>query len=144
MTHNRKLVIGAVALVMGKVRNDGEAIDAVRNELEQILIESEWFPAAPFTFVSLILRYGNKNEVKPEFQGVSRKYKDLPLAIEMNMHDILAVHRRDKDKLKDIFRRATVCALIAAADKYNLTKQKLKEYAALLPEAEQINGAERE
>jgi hypothetical protein len=144
MAHDRKLVIGAVALVMGKVRNGGEAIDSIRNELEQILIESEWFPSAPFTFVSLILRYGNKNDIRPEFQRVSRKYNDLPLAIEVDMQDILAVHRRDKDKLKNIFGRATVCALIAAADKYNLPKQKLEEYAARFSEAERRHSLDRE
>lgn len=142
MAHNRKLVIGSVALVMGKVRNDGEALDAVRDELEHILIKSNWFPSAPFTFVSLILRYGMKNDIAPEFQRVSRKYNDLPLAIEVDMQDVLAVHRRDKEKLKDIFGRAGARALIAAADKYNLPKQKLREYAARLPEAEQVIGGD--
>ena len=133
MGHNRKLVIGAVALVMGRVRNES-VLDGVRDELEKVMIESGWFPSAPFTYISLIIRYGIKNQLQPEFQRVSRKYNDLPISIELDMQDIHAVHR-DADKLKALFGQAALEALIAVAERYKLPKQKLVAHRALWKEA---------
>jgi hypothetical protein len=133
MGHNRKLVIGAVALVMGRVRNEA-VLDSVRDELEKVIIESGWFPSAPFTFISLIIRYGIKNQLQPEFQRISRKYKDLPISIELSMEDVLALHR-NTDKLKALFGQAVLEALIAVAEKYRLPKQNLVAHRALWKEA---------
>lgn len=85
MEQKRKLLIGGVALVMGNVRNAGEAMVAVCDELDPILIESGWFPAAPFKYISLIIRYGVKTDLKPEFQPIIKKYGELPVAIVMGI-----------------------------------------------------------
>jgi len=127
MEQKRKLLIGGVALVVGNVRNAGDAMVGVCDELDPILIQSGWFPSAPFKYVSLIMRYGDKTDLNPEFQPVIEKYGELPIAIELKMEDIRAVHR-DKIKLKSLFRRVTLEALIAMAEKYGLPKSPIEAY----------------
>lgn len=56
MTNNRKLNLGAVSLVKGKVRNSIPTMTAVRDEFESVLARSGWFPMVPFKSIGLILR----------------------------------------------------------------------------------------
>ena len=127
MEQKRKLLIGGVALVVGNVRNAGEAMVAVCDELDPILAESGWFPFAPFKYVSLIIRYGDKIDLNPEFQPIIKKYGELPIAVELKVEDIRAVHR-DKIKLVNLFRQVALKALLAVAGKYGLPKSPIEEY----------------
>jgi Immunity protein 39 len=83
--HNRNLVIGTVALVMGRLRKDGTALDEVRDEVEQLMLSTDFLADAPFKFISLIIRYGLVNKTKPDDEPISKKYGDLPIAIELDM-----------------------------------------------------------
>jgi len=58
MAHNRKLVIGGVALVKARLKNDVQAMSAVRDELEKLLLDCDFFAAAPFKWIGLIIRFG--------------------------------------------------------------------------------------
>ena len=60
-----------------------EALTAVRDELEAVLIESGYCEGAPFSWVTLSIRYGLKEESEPHYQAINKKYGDLPLAIEV-------------------------------------------------------------
>ena len=91
MAHNRKLVLGGVALVKARIKNEVQAISQVRDELEPLLISSGWFPAAPFGWVGLNFRFGLKAESEPHFQRISRKHGDLPIAIEVDTHHLLEI-----------------------------------------------------
>jgi hypothetical protein len=65
MTHNRKLVIGGAALVKARLKNTGPAMVSICDELEKVLAASEFFANAPFGWISMIIRYGLKNEFEP-------------------------------------------------------------------------------
>ncbi len=107
---------------------------AVRDELDSVLAEAGWFPSAPFKYVSLIIRYGLKTELNPEFQRIIKKYGELPIAVELKMEDMRAVHC-DRNKLEELFKYATVEALLAVAERYALPKPLIEEYKSRHAEA---------
>lgn len=87
MVHNRKLVIGGVALTIAREnRYTMEVLGDVRDELEKILINNNYFDNVPFSMIGLILRYGLKNDEEPRYQRINKKYGDLPLSIELDTH----------------------------------------------------------
>ena len=127
MTNNRKLNLGAVALVKGKVRNDIPTMTAVRDEFESVLARSGWFPSAPFKSIGLILRYGTKTNLNPEFQRIHKPSGELEIAVELNMEELRVAHR-EPGKLASLAKAAISVALLGVAEKYELPKDAIKEF----------------
>jgi len=125
MTHNRKLVIGGAALVKVRLKNTGPAMVNVCDELEKVLAASEFFANAPFRWISLIIRYGLKNEFDPVYQRINKTHGDLPISVEVDTHPLLGA---DIETMKAVFRRATIEALLHVAQKYKLPAKPLEEY----------------
>jgi hypothetical protein len=106
------------------------AMQAVRAELEQVLLESAFFENAPFEWIGLIIRYGLKDEFDPEYQKVDKVHGDLPIAIEVDSNRLI---KADIEAVKAVFRRATSDALIHVAKKYGLPGESIKAYRERLP-----------
>lgn len=83
----------------------------------------KYLDSAPFEWITIVIRYGLKNEDEPYYQQISKKYGDLPLAIEV---DTLELVEEDRDGLKRLFMIATLKALIHAGQKYKLPVRALK------------------
>lgn len=123
--HNRKLGLSMVSLTKARPpRHDIEVATAIKNELEPVLITSGYLDDAPFEWVTIVLRYGLKNEEKPHYQRINKKYGDLPLAIELDMHELIEA---DRNELKRLFTIATLKALTHAGQKYQLPVKSLEE-----------------
>ncbi len=129
MPHNRKLVVGGVALVKQRLRNTIPALNSVRDEIEKILIESDFFRGAPFSWISLIIRYGLKNSVEPIYQRIDKKDGDLPISVEIDIHQLL---NANADTIKKTFELAAVNALLHVAHKYHLPSEELKGFQVRL------------
>ncbi len=102
MAHNRKLVLGAVSLVKGRIKNDLKVLDEVNDEVEPLLTESKFIEDAPFRWVGLIIRYGTKTVLRPEYQGINHVHGDLSVAVELEM-------RRLNTTAQSHFLRKSVC-----------------------------------
>ena len=90
MAHNRKLVLSGISLTMARPnRYDLDVMGEVMDELEEAMIASGYLDNAPFTWVGLLLRHGLKYEEIPHYQRINKKYGDLPLAIELDTHDLI-------------------------------------------------------
>ena len=125
MAHNRKIVLGAVSLTKARTRPyDLEIMGEIMDEIEGLIVENEYLNNAPFKWVSLIFRYGLKNEDEPHYQRINRKHGDLPLAIELDTHELREASR---EELKDRFTVATLNALIHAGKKYDLPTKALQQ-----------------
>ena len=125
MAHNRKLVIGGAALVKARLKNTGPAMTQVCDELEAVLIRAGWFPAAPFRWVGLIIRYGLNTESEPHYQRISKTHGDLPIAIEVDTNHILDIHT-EPARLKEFFKRVTIDCLLSVARRYDLPTEALE------------------
>ena len=102
---------------------DMQALTDVRDELEAILIKSGYCDNAPFSWVTLSIRYGLKDETKPHYQTINKKYGDLPFAIEV---PIEKMQDASLEELKHLFRSAALRALIHAGEKYSRPVDVLK------------------
>ena len=126
MAHNRKLVLGGVALTMARIpaKPMAAAGNYVRDELEQEIIHSGYLENAPFKWVGLIIRKGLVDEVEPHYQKIDPLDGELPLAIEIDVHQLLGV---SEDEMAAVYRKATLIALVHAGEKYKLNNNRMKE-----------------
>ena len=122
--HDRKYVPGAVDLVKGRVKNDFKVVD--QDEIEKILIDSDFFNNMPFQCVGLIYRYGHQNKTVPEYQRINKKYGDLPISVELKMEILQWADQNDLKLLKDILMIAALEALIHVGKKYKLSTHLLE------------------
>jgi hypothetical protein len=127
-THNRRLGLIGVALTLARNnREAGKALDAVRDELESVMDECGFLVDAPFSWVTVSVRFGLRNSAAPTYGAISKKYGDLPLAIEVDTAHLTGA---DLATLTKIFKRAVVTALVHAGLKYGRPTSRLE---AILP-----------
>lgn len=120
--HSRKLGLLSVALVKARVRGLGPALGNVRDTLEPLILP--WFPNGQFSWVTLSIRLGIKNDEKPSFGSISKQYGDLPLSIEIDTNEVLAVHH-DPELLHKLVHRHVLRSLGAVATRYGLPMESL-------------------
>lgn len=104
-------------------RAEVNALNRVRDELEQEIIECGYLDQAPFKWVGLLIRKGLVDETEPHYEKIDRKHGDLPLAIEVDTHRLL---NASEDEIAAVYRRATLIALIHAGEQYGLPTGRLK------------------
>ena len=125
MVQDRKIVLGGASLTMARAnRHDLPVMGEIMDELESIMIDIGYLDKAPFKWVGLILRYGLTNEDAPHYQRINKKHGDLPVAIELDVHDLVDASR---EVLKKIFLVATLKVLVHVGQKYELPYEKFAE-----------------
>ena len=82
-----------------------------------MIASSNFLGGAPFTWISIMLRFGLKNAEAPEYQGIQAKDNDLWVAIEVDTHDVLEASR---EQLKACLTIAILRSLIDIGRKYKL------------------------
>ena len=126
MGHNRLIVLGGVSLTNARTNRYAiEVLEEIMDELEGLMFKNSFLDNAPFSWVSLIIRYGLKNDEKPSFQRINQKYNDLPIAIEIDSHEFIGVN---KEELKSIFLNVALKSLIHVGMKYSLPIAFLEGY----------------
>ena len=131
--HNRKLGLVGASLTKARLhKQSGQALDFVRDVIEQTMTESGYLEDAPFSWVTIAIRYGLKNDDKPTYQPISKKYGDLPLAIEIDTHELMEASLGD---LKSIFGKAVLKALIHAGRKFERPTGSLEKMLSSFPDS---------
>lgn len=126
--HSRKLGLIGVALTKQRNnRHDIKALTIVRDVMEKVIIDSGYLDGAPFFWVTIAIRYGLKDDDKPSYQPISRKYGDLPLSIEVDTNGIIGA---SLDGLVLIFKRAVLNALIHAGETFGRPIDQLQKARA--------------
>lgn len=128
--HDRKFVYGSVSLTMQRPnRYEFEIGEEIQNEIEKIMVDSEYLKEAPFFWIDISIRHGLKNDIEPSYQNINKKYGDLPLTIEIDVHETIGA---SFDEMKRIEKTAILISLIHAGKKYNLPIEKLEEEYKLI------------
>ena len=126
--HDRKFGIVVTDLVKLRMsKRDMEALGQVRDELEAVLINTDFFLSTPFSWITLSIRLGLKNDEKPRVGRVSKKYGDLALTIEIDAHELL---NPTYNQMCDVFQRASLRSLIHVGKKFSCPIEKLEEMTA--------------
>lgn len=127
--HSRKLGIVGVSLTKARLPAGCEAVLAeVRDELELLMVNTRYLEHAPFSWVTVALRFGLKDDAKPKISRVNAKFGDLPLAIEI---DVAALQGESLAKYRVAYRRAAARALLGAATSYKLSQESIQALSAL-------------
>lgn len=127
--HNRKYVPGIVDLVKGRVKNLGKT--GHQDYVENLIIQSNFLKDAPFRWVGLIYWFGEKNETKPTYKHINKKYGDLPISIELKMEVLSAADKKSVEVLSQIMLIGALDALIDVGRKYDLPTQTFERARAL-------------
>lgn len=115
---------------MARLNRHGQVVGPeVMDELEAIMLEEGFLDGAPFKWIGIVLRYGLKNEDKPHYSRISKRHGDLPVAIELDTHELRFASR---DELKQRFMIATLKCLVDIGKKYNLPCERFSEMLAAL------------
>lgn len=131
--HDRKLGLVGASLTKARLnKQSGQALDMVRDAVEKAMVESGYLDGAPFSWVTIAVRYGLKNDDKPIYQRINKTYGDLPLAIEVDTHEMMGA---SLDDLKRIFLHAILKALIHAGQKYGRPVAALESMLVSAPES---------
>ena len=130
--HGRKLVLTGIALTMERYNQYDDIVsELARNQIEKILIDTHFFQSTPFSWITLAVRYGLKNEKEPHYQNINQKYGDLPLAIELDVNETIGA---SLDEMKTIIGRAVLISIIHAGKKYNCPVEILEKMLGNLPD----------
>lgn len=124
---DRRISLGAVDLVFGRVRSDGKLRTRIKKYLDHFLKKHGYYFHAPFLWVDLIYLHGTKNDLKVQFQKVGKKYGDLPITIELDMEMLQWADQNNLLLLHDIFMIGALEALIQVGKKYKLPTEILAE-----------------
>lgn len=110
-------------MIKGRVREAGLAMQEICNDLEPLLKEMGFVDNAPFKTVSMVIRFGEKTDLTPDYDPINKRYSELPVAVEM---ELAGLRVASKDVVKSAFVKATINVLIDVAKKYNLPSEPLE------------------
>ena len=79
------MLIGAVSLVKGRVREVGLVMQDVMNLLEPRMASAAFLVNAPFKTVHLIIRFGDKTDLEVEYQPINKRDMELPVAVQLEL-----------------------------------------------------------
>ena len=134
MAHNRKLVLGGVALTKARIpaRQNAAAANLVRDELEREMVASSYLLNAPFSWVGLIVRYGLRDEAVPHYETIDTEDGELAVAIEIDVCRLLSA---SENEMARVYRETTLGVLIHVGEKYGLSVAGLRALLAASPSA---------
>lgn len=122
MKHRRVFLLGAVALVRGRIRDSVQIGSRVQEKVESLLLEQGFFQSAPFDCIGLILRIGEQLVIEPKYQSVNQA-GELPISIELDMKQLRAVSSVEVER---IYTWATLEALLHVASTFDLPCELLR------------------
>lgn len=127
---DRRVLLCAVSLVMGRVRGDLSILAQLSEELESLLGE-QFFLDAPFNQIGIAIRYGEKTNLRPDYDPILEEggVRELPIAIEVEM---AILRRKNSETVYPIIKQALLDGLIAVAERYALNGERLRQERAAL------------
>ena len=127
--HGRKLGVMGVSLTKARLPKGCETVlNEIREELESLLEATGYLKDAPFSWVTVALRFGLKDDLEPNLLRVNKKSGDLPLAIELDISGLLG---KSSEEHRLAYRRAVARALHSAGLRYRLSTESTHALASL-------------
>ena len=113
------LLVGSVDLVKARHRNSGRVSLRVRNEINAELVALGWPEKAPFSHISLIIRYGETRLEPVQIDKITKRHNELPVAVQEDVSKIVAADKSETE-IESVVRPCIVRAVNAVAEKYGL------------------------
>jgi hypothetical protein len=131
--HGRSLGIVGVSLTKARLpKGTEEVLGQVRDQLEDLLLRTDYLTGAPFSWITISIRFGLKDDLEPLIGRINQKYGDLPLSIEM---DFSSLKGNTIEAHKAAYFRAAARALLGAVNLHNLPESARQALTAHLSPA---------
>lgn len=126
--HDTRFGYLGISLTKAKVQKRWRvALNTLQAHLEPLLIRSGYLHEAPFSWVTLAIRYGEKSDIHPTIEPINKEYGDLSLGIEVDVRRLI---EGSDDEIISILERASLIALIEAGRKYERPVMELERLFA--------------
>lgn len=114
--HGRVLGLFGVSLTKARLPKGCKAVLAsVRDELEQMMLDTDYLQDASFSWVTVAVRFGLTDALDPVVAAINKRYGELPLSIEV---DVGRLQGRTLAEQRIAYLRAVALALCIAGRKY--------------------------
>jgi hypothetical protein len=105
----------------------------ILKELDSIIFsmyDRNLFPKDKFLRIGLLFLYGIKLDLKPRYDRIDKKYKDLPISMELDTSIMRWADKNDLELMKEIFMIATCEAVLDVLRKYKLPTELIEKVRA--------------
>ena len=120
-------LVGVRLIFKRDIKNTFKVWENTDPKIEKLLKQSNFFEKVPFWWIGFIYRYGIKNKLVPDYKRISKKYGDLPIAIELRADILSWADQNNVHLLEDIFMVGALEALIHVGHKYKLPTEALEK-----------------
>ena len=116
---NYPILIGGVGLVKGRIKNIGQAMVAVCDEVKPVIEQLNAFESMPFKEINMVIRWAEESICEPEIGPLRKPKQSLEVATTISLRDAKAVEN-DPDQLKSLVKAELIKVLEAISVKYGL------------------------
>lgn len=113
------ILIGGVGLVKGRIKNIGQAMVSVCDEVKPLIEQSNAFDAMPFKEINMVIRWAEESVSEPEIGPLRKSKKSLDVATTISLREGKSVEN-NPDQLKYLVKAELNKVLNAIEVKYGL------------------------
>ncbi len=120
MTMNKyPVLIGGVGLIKGRIKNIGQAMVLVCDEVKPVIEQMNAFEGMPFNEINMIIRWGEESINEPEIGPLRKSKQRLEVATTISLREGKAIEN-NPDKLKAMVKTELSKVLKAIEEKYGM------------------------
>lgn len=112
-------MIGGVGLVKGRIKNIGQAMVSVCDEVKPIIEQSNAFEGMPFEEINMIIRWAEESIDEPEIGPLRRSKRSLDVSTTISLREGKAVEH-NPEQLKSLVKDELAKVLKAIEVKYGM------------------------
>lgn len=113
------ILIGGVGLIKGRVKNIGQAMVAVCDEVKPVIEQSNAFEGMPFNEINMVIRWAEEGINEAEIGPLSKSKQSLEVATTISLREGKAVEN-NPEQLKSLVKAELAKVLKAIEVKYGL------------------------
>lgn len=117
--NNYPVLIGGVGLVKGRIKNIGQAMVSVCDEVKTVIEQSNAFEDMPFKEINMVIRWAEESVSEPEIGPLHKSKQSLDVATTISLREGKAVEN-NPDRLKSLVKAELTKALNSIEVKYGL------------------------
>jgi hypothetical protein len=113
------ILIGGVGLIKGRVKNIGQAMVSVCDEVKPVIEQSNAFEDMPFNEINMVIRWAEEGINEPEIGPLRKSKQSLDVATTISLREGKAVEN-NPEQLKSLVKAELAKVLKAIEVKYGL------------------------
>ncbi|MEH6713913.1 MAG: Imm39 family immunity protein [Paraglaciecola polaris] len=113
------VLIGGVGLIKGRIKNIGQAMVSVCDEVKPVIEQSNAFEGMPFNEINMVIRWAEESINEPEIGPLRKTKQSLEVATTISLREGKAVEN-NPEQLKSLVKAELAKVLKAIEVKYGL------------------------